>query len=193
MGVTVTVFEGKATGSGAGLFLCVAGTQIQSNWQWGMARNGGLNAVPRLGRKGVIVIVWQPEVFKDQLASLHYLRQGRETACCKKASISCMWLRWNYLNVMQSGPCQHHGLLQALRFDDFKLPSGYIFLPYAGVLCAAAMLSTAGMVLSEKMDVLQLTFYTAPVSCAMLLPFYLLREVSHRTEPEHFVNIHLHF
>lgn len=25
MGVTVTVFEGKATGSGAGLFLCVAG------------------------------------------------------------------------------------------------------------------------------------------------------------------------
>lgn len=25
MGVTVTVFEGKATGSGAGLMLCVAG------------------------------------------------------------------------------------------------------------------------------------------------------------------------
>ncbi len=47
----------------------------------------------------------------------------------------------------------------------------------AGVLCAAAMLSTAGLVLSEKMDVLQLTFYTAPVSCAMLFPFYLLREV----------------
>ena len=48
----------------------------------------------------------------------------------------------------------------------------------AGVLCAAAMLSTAGLVLSEKMDVLQLTFYTAPVSCAMLFPMYLLREVS---------------
>lgn len=39
------------------------------------------------------------------------------------------------------------------------------------------MLSMAGLVLSEKLDVLQLTFYTAPVSCAMLLPFYLIREV----------------
>ena len=47
----------------------------------------------------------------------------------------------------------------------------------AGVLCAAAMLSTAGRLLSEKMDVLQLTFYTAPVSCVMLFPFYLIREV----------------
>lgn len=27
LGVTVTVFEGKATGSGAGLMLCVAGAQ----------------------------------------------------------------------------------------------------------------------------------------------------------------------
>ena len=32
--------------------------------------------------------------------------------------------------------------------------------------------------LSEKIDVLQLTFYTAPVSCLMLFPFYLYREVS---------------
>lgn len=48
---------------------------------------------------------------------------------------------------------------------------------FAGVLCAAAMLSTAGLVLSEKLDVLQLTFYTAPVSFAMLLPFYITREV----------------
>ena len=31
--------------------------------------------------------------------------------------------------------------------------------------------------LSEKIDVLQLTFYTAPVSCLMLFPFYLYREV----------------
>lgn len=40
----------------------------------------------------------------------------------------------------------------------------------------------AGLVLSEKLDVLQLTFYTAPVSCAMLFPFYLLREVCHLLE-----------
>lgn len=39
------------------------------------------------------------------------------------------------------------------------------------------MLSTAGRVLAEKMNVLQLTFYTAPVSCAMLFPVYLVREV----------------
>lgn len=54
---------------------------------------------------------------------------------------------------------------------------------FAGVLCGAAMLSTAGRVLSEKMNVLQLTFYTAPVSCAMLFPIYLIREVRCPCQP----------
>ena len=46
-----------------------------------------------------------------------------------------------------------------------------------GVLCAAAMMSTAGRVLSEKIDVLQLAFYTAPVSSCVLLPFFWFLEV----------------
>lgn len=45
------------------------------------------------------------------------------------------------------------------------------------MLCAAAMMSTAGRVLSEKMDVLQLAFYTAPVSSCVLMPFFWFLEV----------------
>ncbi|KAL0043848.1 hypothetical protein WJX82_006835 [Trebouxia sp. C0006] len=48
-----------------------------------------------------------------------------------------------------------------------------------GTVCNAAMMSTAGKVMSEKMDVLRLTFYTAPVSCAVLLPLFLAREGQH--------------
>ncbi len=32
-------------------------------------------------------------------------------------------------------------------------------------------------VLSEKLDVLRLAFYTAPISCSVLLPLYIFREV----------------
>lgn len=39
------------------------------------------------------------------------------------------------------------------------------------------MMSTAGRVLSEKIDVLQLAFYTAPVSSCVLLPFFWFLEV----------------
>ena len=46
----------------------------------------------------------------------------------------------------------------------------------AGVLCAAAMMCTAGRMLQEKLDVFQLTFYTAPVSVAVLFPFFITRE-----------------
>jgi hypothetical protein len=45
------------------------------------------------------------------------------------------------------------------------------------MLSNAAMMSTSGRVLSEKLDVVRLTFYTAPVSCLALLPFFLWREV----------------
>ena len=47
-----------------------------------------------------------------------------------------------------------------------------------GTVCNAAMISTAGKIMSEKVDVLRLTFYTAPVSCVVLVPLFLLREVS---------------
>jgi hypothetical protein len=35
------------------------------------------------------------------------------------------------------------------------------------------MMSTSGRLMSEKIDVLRLTFYTAPVSCFILIPFYV--------------------
>ena len=54
---------------------------------------------------------------------------------------------------------------------------------HAGVLCAAAMMSTAGRVLSEKMDVLQLAFYTAPVSSCVLMPFFWFLEVRSSRTP----------
>ena len=46
------------------------------------------------------------------------------------------------------------------------------------MLCAAAMMCTAGRMLQEKLDVFQLTFYTAPVSLAVLFPFFITREAS---------------
>ena len=46
-----------------------------------------------------------------------------------------------------------------------------------GTVCNAAMMSTSGRVLSEKLDALRLTFYTAPVSCTLLLPIFLRFEV----------------
>ena len=53
-----------------------------------------------------------------------------------------------------------------------------LLLCCAGTVCNAAMMSTAGKVMSEKVDVLRLTFYTAPISCSVLLPLFLIREVS---------------
>ena len=40
------------------------------------------------------------------------------------------------------------------------------------------MMCTAGRMLQEKLDVFQLTFYTAPVSLAVLFPFFITREAS---------------
>lgn len=53
-----------------------------------------------------------------------------------------------------------------------------ILLCVCGTTCNAAMICTSGKLLSEKMDVLRLAFYTAPVSCAVLFPLFILREVS---------------
>lgn len=52
-----------------------------------------------------------------------------------------------------------------------------IMLCLGGTLSNAAMMSTSGKVLSEKVDVLRLTFYTAPISLLALLPALYLREV----------------
>ena len=53
-----------------------------------------------------------------------------------------------------------------------------IILCLAGTVCNAGMMSLSGKVLSEKVDVLQLTFYTAPVSFLAILPAFMYREVS---------------
>lgn len=52
-----------------------------------------------------------------------------------------------------------------------------LLLCCTGTVCNAAMMSTTGKVMSEKLDVLRLAFYTAPVSCALLLPLFYIREV----------------
>lgn len=41
----------------------------------------------------------------------------------------------------------------------------------------AAMMTLSGRMLSTRVDALRLTFYTAPVCCLVLLPFYHWREV----------------
>lgn len=46
----------------------------------------------------------------------------------------------------------------------------------AGTLCNGAMMTFSGKVLSEKLDVVRLTFYTAPISLICLAPFYLVME-----------------
>jgi drug/metabolite transporter (DMT)-like permease len=47
-----------------------------------------------------------------------------------------------------------------------------VLLCVAGTVSNAAMMTTSGKVLSEKVDALRLTFYTAPVSLAALLPAF---------------------
>ncbi len=39
------------------------------------------------------------------------------------------------------------------------------------------MMTMSGRMLSARVDALRLTFYTAPVCCLVLLPFYHWREV----------------
>ena len=54
-------------------------------------------------------------------------------------------------------------------------PQGVVFC-VAGTLCNGAMMTFSGKVLNEKIDVVRLTFYTAPVSLACLMPFFLFFE-----------------
>ncbi len=51
-----------------------------------------------------------------------------------------------------------------------------VFLCVLGTVCNAAMMTFSGKLLSEKIDVLRLAFYTAPVSLLVLLPFLWMRE-----------------
>lgn len=47
-----------------------------------------------------------------------------------------------------------------------------------GTVCNGAMMTFSGKLLSEKLDVVRLTFYTAPVSLLCLAPFMVWRELA---------------
>ena len=90
--------------------------------------------------------------------------------------------------VKQTGqPMRHHLAESIVRWSSLSPDWGKRRRQELGrVLSAAhrappcpsqAMMTTSGRVLSEKMDVFRLSFYTAPVSCIALLPFVYLREV----------------
>lgn len=51
-----------------------------------------------------------------------------------------------------------------------------VLLCLAGTVSNGLMMSFSGRVLSDRMDALRLAFYTAPVSCLMLLPFFVRLE-----------------
>lgn len=70
------------------------------------------------------------------------------------------------------------GVMMAVSEGVASSSTAGVMLCIAGTLCNAVLICTSGKLLSEKLDVLLLTFYTAPVSCATLLPIFVLREVS---------------
>lgn len=61
-----------------------------------------------------------------------------------------------------------------------------------GTVCNAAMMSTSGRSLSEKLDVLRLAFYTAPVSCLALFPFCYFHEVSFKSPQQGYQAVTTH-
>lgn len=68
-----------------------------------------------------------------------------------------------------------------------SIPQGTVSgKPYAiafclvGMVCNGAMMTFSGKVLGESLDVVRLTFYTAPVSLACLAPFFWVYEASSR-------------
>jgi drug/metabolite transporter (DMT)-like permease len=53
-----------------------------------------------------------------------------------------------------------------------------IFVCILGTMCNAAMMTFTGKLMSEKLDVVRMTFYTAPISLVCLFPFFVWRELS---------------
>ena len=57
-----------------------------------------------------------------------------------------------------------------------------ILLCILGTISNGLMMASVGKILSEKVDVIRLTFYTAPITCLVLLPFYVSMESSRLLE-----------
>lgn len=51
-----------------------------------------------------------------------------------------------------------------------------------GTISNGLMMSSIGKLMSEKLDVLRLTFYTAPITCVLLVPFFLTMEMAQYAE-----------
>jgi hypothetical protein len=58
----------------------------------------------------------------------------------------------------------------------YKVFNFSIRTPALGTVCHAIMMASSGKLLSEKVDVMRMTFYTSPVSCFVIFPFYLKME-----------------
>lgn len=69
------------------------------------------------------------------------------------------------------------GVMTAMWKNNAAGSSLAIMMCILGTICNAGMMSLSGKVLSEKVDAMQLAFYTAPVSFLAVLPGFLYREV----------------
>lgn len=70
------------------------------------------------------------------------------------------------------------GVMIAVWEGTISGTSRSILLCIIGTLCSGAMMTISGKVLSEKLDVVRMTFYTAPVALVWLSPFVVWRELS---------------
>lgn len=69
------------------------------------------------------------------------------------------------------------GVMIAMWKNNVAGSPAAITLCLIGTICNAGMMSMSGKVLSEKVDALQLAFYTAPVSFSAIMPVFVYREV----------------
>ena len=84
---------------------------------------------------------------------------------------SCIQHVAQHASELPQLPCK--SLLTAGRFGNLGLLQFTAIVHPSNVTVSLPLLQ----VLSEKLDVLRLAFYTAPISCAVLLPFFFIREV----------------
>lgn len=71
---------------------------------------------------------------------------------------------------------QQHSLRESPK-DSHLCKRSYLPIMMSMAISSTNTLALPLQILSEKVDVLRLTFYTAPVSCGALVPVFFLREV----------------
>lgn len=134
------------------------------------AQSGNAHLLARKGEQ--LLRRWQPPLGTIALGSNAVLMQLHRRIPVRPPVVRVM-------QGQAAGPCKNsesctyskQGGLQERERHALEETNMRVWLR-AGVLCAAAMMSTAGRVLTARIDVLQLAFYTAPVSSAVLAPFF---------------------